>query len=154
MNAPEEFVNPIDKDKITETPSTLTYAHSVGGAIIKPIDKGRTKGLAVEAMRQQTDMQLAQIKKQVDLLAEQARKIHKRMEVSEKIYEADMSFKPNIGHTYHLYWRADGQRTLSLIAPNEWGRKGCPFEGYEATVKLLSDHTWEILEEGQQDQSY
>lgn len=138
------FVNPIDKDKITETPHSLPYAHTVGGAVVKPIDKGRTKGLAVEAMRQQTDMQLAQIRRQIELLAEQARSIQQRIEISESIYSADLSFKPLISHIYHLYEKEDSQRLLSMIGPNEWGRKGCPYI-FVATVKLLADHTWEVL---------
>ena len=50
INPEEPFVNPIDKDKIAENPHLLPYAHTVGGSVIKPIDKGRTKGLALDAM--------------------------------------------------------------------------------------------------------
>ena len=32
--------NPIDKDKITETPSLLPYAHTIGGVVIRPEDVG------------------------------------------------------------------------------------------------------------------
>jgi len=31
-----------------------------------------------------------------------------------------------------------------MVGPNEWGKKGQPFNSFIATVKLLSDHTWEI----------
>jgi hypothetical protein len=48
--------NPIDRDKITETPHLLPYAHSVGSAIIKPLDKGKIKGLGMAAMYEQTDV--------------------------------------------------------------------------------------------------
>ena len=58
----ENFQNPIDKDKIAESPHLLPYAHTVGGALIKPIDKGRVKGLAVASMYEQTEMQLDQIR--------------------------------------------------------------------------------------------
>lgn len=136
--------NPIDIDKVAENPHLLPYAHTVGGAVIKPIDKGRVKGLAVSAMYDQTETQLDQIREQVTLLAAQAAAIHKRVEVSEKIYLAEMSFKPLINHTYHLYERKNGKDTLSMIGPNEWGRS-FPFEQHLATVKLLSDHTWDIL---------
>lgn len=136
--------NPIDKDKVAENPHLLPYAHTVGGAVIKPIDKGRVKGLAVAAMYDQTEMQLDQIREQVTLLAAQAESIHKRVEISEKIYLAEMSFKPLISHTYHLYERKNGKDALSMIGPNEWGRS-FPFEKHLATVRLLSDHTWEIL---------
>ncbi len=144
MQNSTEIVNPIDKDKITETPHLLPYAHSVGGAVIKPIDKGRTKGLAVAAMHEQSNMQLDQIRKQVELLMSQAKAIHDRVEISEQIYLADINFKPIIGKTYHLYERKNGQRVLSMIAPNEWGRSR-PLD-FIATVKLLADHTWEIVQ--------
>jgi len=81
----QEFINPIDKDKIAENPHLLPYAHTVGGAVIKPIDKGRVKGLAVGAMYEQTEMQLDQIREQINLLAEQANKIKARVEISEKV---------------------------------------------------------------------
>jgi len=136
--------NPIDIDKVAENPHLLPYAHTVGGAVIKPIDKGRVKGLAVAAMYDQTEMQLDQIREQVTLLAAQAEAIHNRVQISEKIYLAEMSFKPLINHTYHLYERKNGKDTLSMIGPKEWGRS-FPFEKHLATVKLLSDHTWEIL---------
>ena len=137
--------NPIDKDKVAENPGLLPYAHTVGGAVIKPMDKGRTKGLAVEAMRQQTNMQLEQIKKQMELLADQARKLGDRIQISQSIYGADINFKPLIGHLYHLYDRKDGVRVLSMIGPREWGRS-FPFEAFVASVQLLADHTWDIIE--------
>lgn len=79
-----EHKNPISKDNITETPHLLPYAHHVGSAIIKPVDKGRTKGNAMKAMYQQTENQLVQIKEQVETLIKQAQAIHDRISVSEK----------------------------------------------------------------------
>lgn len=137
--------NPIDKDKTTETPSTLPYAHHMGSALVKPIDKGKVKGRAMAAMVEQTNSQLANIKTQMETLIEQAKSIHKRIEVSEIIYEAEVSFEPLVSHIYHLYKKENGSYLLSMIAPNEWGRKN-KFE-FVAEVKLLSDHTWQILTE-------
>jgi len=136
--------NPIDKDNITETPGTLAYPHHAGSAIVKPIDKGRVKGRAVSAMHEQTSTQLAQIQRQVELLAEQARQIQARIEISEKIYLAEIGFEPLIGHIYHLYDKPDESLVLAMVGPNEWGKSGMPFNNFIATVKLLSDHTWEI----------
>lgn len=137
--------NPIDKDKITESPHNLPYAHTVGGAVIKPIDKGRVKGLAVSAMYEQTEQQLDQIREQIHLLATQAKAIHDRVEVSEKIYLADCGFKPLIGHTYHLYETKNKSWILSMVGPFEWGSR-CPYE-FVSTVKMLSDHTWDLISE-------
>jgi sporulation protein YlmC with PRC-barrel domain len=140
----KEFVNPIDKDKITENPGTLPYAHTVGGVTIKPIDKGRVKGLAVSAMYEQTDMQMDQIRKQIELLAEQAKAIQDRVLISEMIYEAEISFKPLISHLYHLYQRSNQKYVLSMVGPEEWGGSS-PYQ-FIASVRLLADHTWEIKE--------
>lgn len=143
-----EFQNPIDVDKITETPNTLVYPHHVGSAIVKPEDQGKIKGRALSAMEQQTDQQLSQIYEQMQLLADQAKKIQDRKEISEWIYGAEMRFEPLISHVYYLYQRDSGIYLLSMIAPNHWGRSGNHLE-FVATVKLLADHTWDVLEKVQ-----
>lgn len=137
-------VNPIDKDKIAENPQSLPYAHTIGSALIKPMDKGRIKGLAISSMYEQTDMQLNQIKEQIELLAKQAKLIKERIEISEKIYQADCGFKPLIGQVYHLYQKKTNQSyVLSMVSPKEWGAS-CPYE-FINTAQLLSDHTWQLI---------
>lgn len=144
----KEFINPIDPDKITENPHNLPYAHHVGSGLVKPEDKGKIKGRALSAMEHQTDMQLEQIYEQMQLLAQQAKQLEDRKSISEKIYQAEMRFQPLINHTYFLYQKDDGSYLLSLIAPNQWGRSKRTTT-YLATVKLLADHTWHILEKGE-----
>ncbi|MDG1277983.1 MAG: DUF2452 domain-containing protein [Algoriphagus sp.] len=134
------------KDKTTENPGMLPYAHHSGSAIIKPEDKGKITGRAVAAMHSQTDMQMSQIYQQMQLLADQAKKIQSRVEVSERIYGASISFEPLINHTYFLYQKSDGTDFLSMIAPEEWGRKK-DWAEFIAEIKLLADHTWDILRE-------
>ena len=99
--------NPIDKDKITDNPHNLPYAHNVGSAIIFPDDKDRIKSNAMAAMVEQTNMQMKQIYDQMELLVNQANDLKKRVEISEEIYTAEMGFKPLTGHTYHLYEKED-----------------------------------------------
>ena len=138
------MINPIDKDKVAENPGLMAYPHTVGSIVIRPEDVGKLKSKAISAMHEQTNMHLLQIQKQVELLLSQANDIQKRIEVSENIYMSKISFEPLIGHAYHLY-RKDFEYRLMMIAPDEWGRsKPLNFE-YINEVKLLSDHTWEIL---------
>ena len=145
--AEQAFVNPIDKDKVAETPGLLPYAHTTGGAIIRPEDKGRIRGNAMTAMYDQTDRQMEQLRQQMETLMNQAKSLNVRMEVSEVIYQADIPFQPVIHHVYHLYQRkSDGKHLLSMIAPNEWGRKN-PYD-HLASVRLLGDHTWEVMAGG------
>ena len=103
--------------------SVLPYSASVSGAVIKPTEEGVIKHKALTAMEEQTNMQLDQIRKQIELLALQAHEIQQRKELSEK---KDDSFM------------------LSLVAPKEWGGTG-PFKKFVATVQLLADHTWKEL---------
>lgn len=144
----EKFENPIDPDKITENPSSLEYPHHAGSAIVKPEDQGRVKGNAIAAMEHQTDMQLNQIYQQMQLLADQAKQLNDRKVISEIIYGAEMRFEPLINHVYHLYEKEDTSFLLSLIAPNQWGRSKKSFE-FVATVRLLADHTWDILDKSE-----
>ena len=136
--------NPIDPDKVAKNPHLLPYAHTLGSAIIKPIDEGREKGVAMSAMYEQTSGSLHQIKDQVALLLKQAQKIHERIDISEKVYLAQCSFVPLIGKEYYLYEKSDESWVLSMIGSDEWG-KSCPYN-FVAQVKLLHDHTWDILE--------
>ncbi len=142
---PEEkqpAINPIDPDKVAENPHLLPYSHSVGGVVIKPVDRGKVKGRAIQSMYEQTDRQLDQIKQQIELLAKQAKSLQERVQVSEAIYQAEMGFEPLVGKTYHLYQRDNGNYVLSLLSPAEWG--GNPPFTFIASAMLLADHTWEV----------
>ena len=103
MKNKKNIVNPIDEDNVTDQPGTLTYGHHRGSFPVIPTKEGTIKTKALSAMEHQTDMQLEQIKQQMSLLAEQANKIKKRIEISEMIYQAEIRFDPLISHTYHLY---------------------------------------------------
>lgn len=144
--AKKDIVNPIDPDKITESPNSIEYPHHLGSAVVKPEDKGRIKGNAMAAMESQTDMQLGQIYEQMQLLAEQAKKIEKRKEVSEIIYAAEMRFQPLINHVYFLYKKENSSHILSLVPPEQtqFSKNMSSWEPI-ATVKLLADHTWEVI---------
>lgn len=137
------IVNPIDPDQVAENPGLLPYAHTSGGAVIRPEDQGKIRGRSVKAMRQQTETQMNQLYRQMQVLVEQARGIQQRVEVSERIYGADMGFEPVIGHVYYLYERENGTDVLSMVAPQEWGRS-FPYGAFIAEVHLLADHTWEV----------
>lgn len=151
MKKDKDFVNPIDKDKITENPSTLEYGHNVGSAVVKPEDMGKLKSRSITSMEHQTDLQLGQIYEQMQLLAKQAKQLEDRKVISEKIYTAEMRFEPVINHIYYLYQKEDTEYLLSLIAPDQWGRSKKSFE-YIATVKLLADHTWDILDKAENEE--
>ena len=133
------------KEKTTDIPSLIEYAHSIGSFSIVPTEQGAIKGRALKAMEQQTGKQMEQIYEQMKLLAEQAKTIQDRTSISLDIYDAAVGFEPLIGETYYLYEKNSGEKLLSLVSPDEWGEK-LPFKSYIATVALLADHTWDIIE--------
>ena len=141
----EKQNNGVSDPDISINPGLLEIPHTIGSALVRPEDMGKTKGRAMTAMRQQTHKQMSQIIEQMHVLAGQARDIRKRIAISEKIYMAQMGFEPIIGQIYFLYLKKDGGHLLSMISPSEWGRS-MPYEKYISSIKLLADHTWEILE--------
>lgn len=124
--------------------SVLPYSASVAGAVVKPNEEGIIRHKALTAMEEQTNMQLEQIRKQIELLALQAQEIHKRKELSMLIYKAKLSFRPEIGQIYYLYEKQDETHMISLISPKEWGA-GMPYKKFVAAVQLLADHTWKEI---------
>jgi len=124
--------------------SVLPYSASVAGAVIKPNEQGLIRHHALTAMEEQTNMQLTQIRQQIELLAIQAKEIQHRKELSMLIYDARLSFSPVIGQTYYLYEKADGNHLVSMIGPKEWG-SGNPYKSFVAAVVLLADHTWKEI---------
>lgn len=140
-------VNQIDLDlmklKVTNIPSLLEYAHTAGGFSITPTNEGMIKSHAREAMKEQTEEQLAIIFEQMKTLAKQVQDIQNRVHISDLIYDSDIKFTPVIGKTYYLYEKKEGRRYLSLIAPFEWNDQ---FQDiFLAEVRLNADHTWKII---------
>ena len=125
--------------------SILPYAAGSSSVVIRPTQQGVIKHKALSAMEEQTNMQLLQIRQQIELLAKQAAALQERKELSLKIYESSLNFKPQIGQTYHLYQRKDDSYLLSMVSPNEWAGSG-PFKSFISSVKLLADHTWMQVE--------
>jgi hypothetical protein len=120
----------------------LPYSSSASGVAIRPTEEGVIKHKALSAMEDQTNMQLNQIKEQVELLMMQATQIKRRKELSMMIYDAKINFKPQIGQVYHLYQKHDESNFLSLVSPKDWGGGAGPYKKFLSSVQLLADHTW------------
>ena len=135
-----------EKLKTTDSPGLISFPHHIGSVSVKPEDKGKIRGRAMIAMKDQTERQMAQLYQQMQTLVDQANQLKARVEVSEKIYQSHMNFEPVIGHIYYLYEKENDKIVLSMISPVEWGDSN-PYKKHTATVKLLGDHTWEIIEE-------
>lgn len=138
------------KLKTVDLPGLVEYAHSVGGFSVVPTEQGVIKGRAMNAMQEQTQERLDMILEQMRTLAKQAKEIQDRVEISHYVYDAEIKFEPVIGKKYFLYEKEDGKKLLSLIGPKDWGNSKS-FKSCLAQVRLLSDHTWKVLERFDQD---
>ncbi len=141
------------KQKAADLPAFLEYAHNVGGFSIVPTNQGLIKSQAQTAMIEQTDEQLKIIFDQMQMLAKQVKDIKDRVSISEMIYQAEIPFVPVIGKIYYLYEKENQVRFLSIISPVEWGEK-IKDKIYLAEVRLNADHTWKIIHNNLDKQSY
>jgi hypothetical protein len=142
------FMEEVSEDSYKGLPAFAPIPLNVSSPSIRPEDRRLIKGQAVEAMHLKAQQQIDLLKRQAALIMEQARELEERVQISLQIYEATMRFSPTMGMTYHLYKRHDAEVILSLVSPAEWGQR-FPFKHFIATVKLLADHTWEILQRGE-----
>jgi hypothetical protein len=116
---------------------------SVSSPQISPIDKRLLKATAFETMQLQAHQQMGMLKKQAELIMQQVSELEERLQISKQIYEADLNFEPVIGTIYHVYLK--GKKTiLSLLSPNEWGKK-MPFEKHICSATLLADKSWQLV---------
>lgn len=152
-NLREIDVHQVDLSKLkqmaADEPGLLKYAAERGGALVDPVDKGKLKGRAVDAMYQQTGNQLEQILEQMKVLATQYEGIKERIEFSERVYLAKVNFETRVNHVYHLYATKKGEDILSLVGPEDWGKTGHPYQEFLCSLKLLADHTWEVVTSGE-----
>jgi hypothetical protein len=118
---------------------------TLSSPVIRPEDRNQIKANAVEAMHYYAEQEIALLKKQADVIMQQVREIENRMRISEQIYSSDIRYQPVVNQVYHLYEKGE-HYTLSLIGPDEWGKKA-PYK-YVASVKLLGDHSWQVIKTG------
>ena len=132
-----------DENLLPLFPGLLPYGHTIGAPAFRPTEMGVIISKSSAAMNEQVDAQMNQIRKQVELLQQQYRELEERRIISNWIYSAELRFSPDIGHTYYLYKRENETVFLTMISPGEWRKPGLE---YLATVKLLSDMTWQVIE--------
>lgn len=74
-----------------------------------------------------------------DELKKEYNKLMEDIQINETIYQAKYTFQPTVGQNYYLYLNDDNDKFLSIISPNEWGRR--KFE-YLGTFQLQTDGRW------------
>lgn len=80
---------------------------------------------------------LSVIAEEIRHLQEQARVMLDRAQRDALLHRARCAFEKKPGGVYHLYERDDGERWLSLMAPDEWIRPQP--QTFEGTYRLEAD---------------
>lgn len=81
-----------------------------------------------------------QIKTEYEKLKTAYENLMQRHEYNALIYNAEFSFEPIVGKTYHLYLKKNEQSFLSIISPDE-----CSFK-HKGSFKLNDDKIWERID--------
>ena len=113
--------------------SLLSYPTNVGAPVIQIDNLVSWKSRGISNVNKQFESKFNELKVQYDNLM-------KEFENNELVYNANFSFEPVIGETYHLYRGDDGFNFLSLISPAEWNKE------HLGTFQLNSDKKWIVIE--------
>ena len=113
--------------------SLLSYPTNVGAPIIHIDNLVSWKSRGISNVNKQFESKFNELRIQYENLM-------KEFEYNELVYNANFSFEPVIGETYHLYRGDDGNNFLSLISPTEWNKE------HLGTFQLNSDKKWIVIE--------
>ncbi len=125
--------NVVFSDEKGYNASLLSYPTNVGAPVIHIDNLVSWKSRGISNVNKQFENKFNELKVQYENLM-------KEFENNELVYNANFSFEPVIGETYHLYRSDDGSNFLSLISPAEWDKE------HLGTYQLNSDKKWIIIE--------
>ena len=106
------------------------YATSVGAPVITPTDTTAWKNRSINKVNHKIKTKYLELKAEYE-------KMMQEFEYNNLILNANFSFEPIIGETYHLYLNKKEEYFLSLIAPEH-----CNFN-YVGSFILNADQIWE-----------
>ncbi|MCH2034983.1 MAG: DUF2452 domain-containing protein [Tenacibaculum sp.] len=106
------------------------YATSVGAPVITPTDTTAWKNRSINKVNHKIKTKYLELKAEYERMMQE-------FEYNNLILNANFSFEPIIGETYHLYLNKKDEHFLSLIAPEH-----CNFN-YVGSFILNADQIWE-----------
>ncbi|MDH4404209.1 MAG: DUF2452 domain-containing protein [Flavobacterium sp.] len=125
--------NVVFSDEKGYNASLLSYPTNVGAPVIHIDNLVSWKSRGISNVNKQFENKFNELKVQYENLM-------KEFENNELVYNANFSFEPVIGETYHLFRGDDGSNFLSLISPAEWNKE------HLGTYQLNSDKKWIVIE--------
>jgi hypothetical protein len=109
--------------------SLKPYATDVSAPVITTTDTIAWKNRNINKVNKHIQAKYNELKSAYD-------KMMAQYEYNNLVYSAHFNFEPVVGHTYHLYKRANDSTFLSIIAPEE-----CDFN-HLGSFYLSTDGIW------------
>lgn len=123
-------------EAIVNPSSYLPYPSSTLAPKIVPNDLTNFRSRGVSQVEKELKQQLRELKERYEQVIDE-------FNWNKLVYEAEFSFEPVMGDTYHLYAGRDSRTRsrLSLVPPEEW-----PGRGWIGSFRLNVDRRWEPVE--------
>lgn len=132
---PDQVV--FDEERQSYDAALKPYATDLGAPAIRLDDVGLWKNISTSKVSRHFRARFEEIRGQYERMVDEVR-------WNELVYNADFSFEPVVGETYHLYQGRDGRQFLSLIGPTEWKRE------HLASFTFSTDRMWVRLDTADQ----
>jgi len=120
--------------RVADNKSTMAYGDHVGApAFTLPDVQGYKKGQAAEASHR--------FHQRYEELEQAMNELMTQAQYNDRLLNASIAFKPNIGQVYHLY-NKDNKDFISMISPEEWGSEYMSKQTFVGSYKILADNVW------------
>ncbi len=116
-----------------------SYATNVGAPVITSTDTVAWKNRSINKINHKIQARYLELKAEYEQMMEE-------FAYNQLIFNAQFSFEPIVGETYHLYRRKNGETFLSIIAPGQ-----CNFEAI-GSFYLNAEQIWERVDDHVSDQ--
>lgn len=121
-------------DRVADSPMTTPYGTNVSApAFTLPDVAGYKKGQAAEASHR--------FHQRYEELETAMQELMTQAQYNDRLLNAAIAFKPNIGQVYYLYHKKE-KDFISMISPEEWGESYMQSQTFVGAYKILADNVW------------
>lgn len=130
-------------DRDPERHHSIAYPMEVSAPKFDLVPVTKQKDIMLNAALMNAEQEYDRIMELVQVLEKQARDIHKRIETTKMVCEAEYDFQPYQGQTYWLVRDIKKNSTILVRhGPDEWTTGAPDYYEYTTQVLYLGDHTW------------
>ena len=121
-------------DRVADSPMTTPYGTDLSApAFTLPDVAGYKKGQAAEASHR--------FHQRYEELETAMQELMTQAQYNDRLLNASIAFKPNIGQVYYLY-NKDDKDFISMISPTQWGDSYMQHQIFVGSYKILADNVW------------